>query len=562
MRYWVVFLAAMWAMASSAQACSVTEDFVRSSTYEMVERADAVVVATAVDQVSVDGEDHSSTVSFSVDFALKGQPPSNFVNEWAYLGQPTRSDPNTISEAHPEAFMGPCSRMSFEKGRSYVIFLEHDARGPGTGWAMVHHIFWRDAEDYHGPDSLWVEVLNFYIGVEAAEPDRMKAIDLLAGHLTRLERPGATSRERALAADIRDHLSSLSPWKPTAFLVEAYEALERGESPRFGIRGLEANQEGGAAQALTDAVFNTRRPPFDQEAQKAYVLRSLLNGDHPDAKPLFDRIVAVDHAPWQAGMAIRWFAENGDIKRAFDLADATSKTLSSLSRNEAASLIGDIVIAMSGDYDADPAEWTQEPYVAAHWPQLALLLHQDAKDLGILDAVPEMMLSRSIETLFTGDWRADPRISMVLAGNFVEDAETWAIAELERTLPVSDWQDASDPVWLPAGMLAVGYGEERDAALIAAYCNGGVSGRVVVMLALAEHGDFLDLMFLGWFIGDAPDRAGLDLVRAILSERHAVMTSDEEMFGRRDSDDVMDLISLIDTPLVSTNPEDRLCDGG
>lgn len=559
MRCSAILVAVLWAMASAVEACSVSGDFVRSSTYEMVEGADAVVVATPIKEVG--DEPGSTSVQFRVDFALKGKPPSEFIDDWAYIGRARQSDPNDISVAHPEGFMGPCSRMTFEEGRQYVVFLKRSVDGSGTGWRKVHHTFWRDGEDYHGPDSLWVEVLNFYIGVEAAEPDRMRVIEVLAGHLPRLERPGATPNERALAADIRDHLSSLSPWKPTAFLIEAYEALDRGESPRFGIRGLEANQEGGPAQALTDAVFDTQRPPFDREEQKFYILQSLITGEHPEAGPFFERIIAAKPTPRQTGMAIRWLAGNGKLARAYDMAEAAAVGLANLTRDEAALLISDILVAMSGDLDEEA--WARDPYVASRWPTLALSLQVTGEELGLGDG--GWSLTRPIRELFTGDWRADPRISLILAAGFDEDAEAWAIAELARALPLADWRDEADPVWLPAQMLVLGYGEPRDEALLDAYCSGGKTGRIVIMTALAQRGDtIMDFMLLERLIEDLPDTSGLDKVRDALTFRYAEMTKHEEpsMFGGRDSDELMNLIVLIDSMLGSTIPDHAPCAGG
>lgn len=562
MRLWIgILAAAVWGVAVAAQACSVTGDFVRSSTFEMVEQADAVAVVTALEQLPPEGDDaHVSRVRFRIEFALKGTPPAEFVSDWAHIGDPVPSDPADISTANPEGFMGPCVRMTFAKGGQYVVFLEVSEDPERPGWRMARHIFWRDAEDYDGPDSLWVEVLKFYIDLQATHPDRMEALEALAAHLPRLERPDASPRERALAADARDHLSSLSPWKPTAYLIEAYEALERGDVPRFGIRGLEANREGGPAEALTDAFFGVERPDFDVEAQKAYVMQSLVNGEHPEAGPLFERILATDPTPAQTGTAIRWFAANGQVLRAFDLAEEASGRLDGLTKSEASTLIGDITGAMHGDYDYEKDVYEVHPEVAERWPTLALALHGFAEDAGILDWIPESMLSDAIRVRFTGDWRLDPRISLVLAGNYDEDAEAWAIAELGKTLVLADPRNPDDLAWLPARMLAVGYGDARDKGLIQAYCSGAV-GRMVIMVALAEHGDEMDFGLLGSMIVQAPDRSGFDFVRERLLRRLERLGDEAEpsMFGRRFNEGAAYVLSWIETSPPLEQGERILC---
>lgn len=556
-----ILVAAVWGVAVAAQACSVTGDFVRSSTYEMVEQSDAVAVVTALDQLPPEGEDaHASRVRFRIDFALKGTPPAEFVSDWAHIGEPVPSDPTDISSANPEGFMGPCVRMTFAKGGQYVVFLEVSDDPDRPGWQMARHIFWRDAEDYNGPDSLWVEVLKFYIDLQAAYPGRMEALEALAAQLPRLERPEAGLRERALAADARDHLSSLSPWKPTAYLIEAYEALERGDVPRFGIRGLEANREGGEAEALTDAFFGIERPDFDVEAQKAYVLQSLVNGEHPEAGPLFERILATDPTPAETGTAIRWFAANGQVSRAFDLAEEASGRLRSLTKAEAAVLIGDMVAAMHGEYDRRAGGWNVRPEVADRWPTLALALHGFAEDAGILDWIPASMLSDAIRVRFTGDWRMNPRVSLVMAGNYDEDAEAWAIAELGKTLVLADPRNPDDLAWLPARMLAVGYGDARDKGLIQAYCSGAV-GRTVIMIALAEQGDEMDFGLLGSMIVQAPDRSGFDSVRERLLRRLERMGDEAEpsMFGRGFNEGAAYVLSWIETSPPLEPGERILC---
>lgn len=557
-----IMVAAVWGVAVAAQACSVTGDFVRSSTYEMVEQADAVAVVTAIDQLPPEGEDaHASRVRFRIDFALKGTPPAEFVSDWAHIGEPVPSNPADISSANPEGFMGPCVRMTFAKGGQYVVFLEVSDDPDRPGWQMARHIFWRDAEDYNGPDSLWVEVLKFYIDLQAAYPGRMEALEALAAQLPRLERPEASLRERALAADVRDHLSSLSPWKPTAYLIEAFEALERGDVPRFGIRGLEANREGGEADALTDAFFGIERSDFDVEAQKAYVLQSLVNGEHPEAGPLFERILATDPTPAETGTAIRWFAANGQVSRAFDLAEEASGRLRSLTKAEAAVLIGDMVAAMHSEYDRRAGGWNVRPEVADRWPAFALSLHATARDMGILDRVPEALLAEAIHARSAGDWRAEPDASISLAGSFNEDAEAWAIAELARVLPAADPDDKADPAWLPAKMLAVGYGDERNAALIEGYCSGP-AGRAVVMAALAEMADpLLDFWLLGTMIVQAPDRTGFDLARDRLVNRTGKGAGGPptSIFASNDDEDIQQVLGWIASPPPMDQGEELLC---
>lgn len=483
----------LWAAPTVAWACSVTSDFVRSSTYEMVDQADAVVVATAVGE-SEDG-DGLGSVRFRVDQALKGRPPTEFLGGWTTLGEAIPSDPESISEPHPEGFAGPCVRMTFQQGGQYVLFLQDD---PEYGWRMVRHIFWRDAEDYAGPDSPWVEALRFYIDVEEAHPDPDAALAALAQELGQLESPSASSRDRALAADIRDHLSSLSPWKPTGYLIAAYEALERGESPSFPVRGPEANRESGPAQALTDFIFDVEHPDFDVEEQKIEILRSLANGDHPAASGLFERIVAGAPTARQLGMALRFYSNNGQVRRAYDLIETEGlRRLGGLPDRDARALASDMIRSMRGPYrnynDADEA-WREDPYVAARWPETALSLSWDLRR-----RFGEGFLDTAIESLRPSDYRARPEVTLTLASAFDEDVVEWAIRETDRLAPQADWLDDEDPTWAPLAALVVAFGDDRDAALVRAWCSGE-AGRIMVVQSLAQWGDDMDQGLLKTFL--------------------------------------------------------------
>lgn len=470
-----------------AHACSVTEDFVRASSFELVEQADAVVVARAVSQTG-SWQDGGASVVFEIEQALKGSPPTTVGMMETQLGRTQPSDPDTLIQAHPESFMGPCTRRTFQRGGRYVLFLSRADEPGQPGWHAIHSVFARSAEDYAGPDSLWVRALRGHIEVQA-NPDRMAQLGMLAARLPALEGPSASAADRQIAADIRDHLSSLSPAKPTPYLVAAYEALERGESPRFSIRGPEADREGGAADALTDMIFDVRRPDFDLERQKLVVLRSLANGEHPDAQPLFERILANRPSSSQLGLAMRYFSQNRQFRRAYDLVEREAlPRLGGLPNDEASALLSDINEALRGpdySYGLENEAWKDDAYARERWPELALSLFWDFHRRG-----SEARFD-AIRSLRPTDFRARPEVTLALSTMFDDAVETWAIAEVDRLLPTADWLDDEDPLWLPLRVLAIGFGDEKDAALERAFC-AGESGRIMVIQTLGLWGGSLD----------------------------------------------------------------------
>ena len=541
---------ALWGSGTAALACSVTGEFVRSSSYELVERADAVVVAVA-DSQTAGSEEWDTRVTFRIEQALKGAPPATILMNNARLGRTTPSDPDDLTTAHPETFEGGCSRSTFQRGGRYVLFLrEGEGVREPLGWYPMDPTFGRGAEDYAGPDSLWVRALSLYIDIQQ-QPDRMAALDALAGRLPRLEAPEAPAADRQLAWDIRDHLSSLSPDKPTAYLVNAYESLERGESPRFSVRGPEANREGGLADAMTDLVFDIRRPDFDIERQKASILLSLVNGEHPDALPLFERLLSAGSSPRTLGLTVRYLSSNGQYRRAFEIVETeVMRRLGGLPNDQAFALVGDVGEAMRGPdyvYDQGNEAWRTEPYVLARWPETALSLFWDMKRRGA-----EAPFAAENAHLRPSDYRARPEVTVVLATQYDEAVEGWAIEELQRLTSSANWLEEENSAWLPLRTLVWSYGEERDAALVRFYCSGE-SGRIMTVQTLGLWGDDMDSELLQqMLVKPGQDAEAVDGVRKALSILHGRHATDRGgLFGFRGASDAYEAVkaSLTGAPV-------------
>lgn len=484
-------------IAGRAAACSVTGDYVRPSNFELVAMADAIVVATAEGPATAKVDDHTPTgVRFKVTATLKGQSPGTVVSNFASIGMTTPSDPNDLSAANGEAYAGPCNRMTYAQGGAYVLFLAKDEAG---ALRTIGIPFSRVNEDYTGENSLWIRTIRLYLDVQR-DPDQM-------AQLTRLEtlRDQLLTRAdpvaKAQAADIQDHLTSRSPWKPTAFLIQTWEALDRGETPRYPIRGPQADKELGEAQALTEAMFNIKDGPFGRTEQMNFILRALVLGEHPDAGPFFDRLIeSPDVTPAQLGAAIRWRAVNGQVGTAFTLIrDRAVPLLVGLDRTATGRLVEDISQAMQGDnYGEGDEAWRTDPAVAAAWPPLARRIDRHQRLLmGDDDAV---RFSGVLEALYPTDYRADPDLTLLLAGDFDERVHAWASEQLKSPRPPDskakgedeyEEEDAIDPDQLPIRVLMSGFGEERDKALQGAFCEGGAR-RTLLIRAIGQDGGLLD----------------------------------------------------------------------
>lgn len=494
----VIVVVIAGAMTSRAWACSVTSDYVRPTNFELVQLADAIVVATPLKESK--GQTYGNEVTFRVDKVMKGPAPKSLLHQWAYLGEAFPSDPNDISGSHPEGHAGPCNRTMFAKGKQYVLFLSKDKKGT---YMQLGHAFSRVNEDYLGEESLWVGVIRAYLEIQQKYAP-MQQLDVLDAMLQEKLKGPRTQTTLAEAQDILDHLRSRSPWKPTAYLVQTYETLERGEQPKYGVRSRAADRENSAAQDLTDALFGQAPPPdkMSVEEEKNFVLRSLVLGDHAGAAPLFDRLMAAPRPPARhLGLAARFFAKNGAYRKAYAIIETRIvQVLAAIPRLETAHLISDVMDTQRGDSFGEGKErWRSDPYVAAAWPELALHLYWFqyyvlGGDRGDTEA---------IQTLAGADPRARPLVTLALAASFDDKLEKWAAAELMddakrvawETKEESDKYDLEDPALLPMQVLVIAYGDARDAALKKVACQSK-DRRELLVDTLGRWGDLLDREWL------------------------------------------------------------------
>lgn len=477
--------------APAAIACSPGPGYVRPSNFELVQLADVIVVATA--QARTLGRDGEG-VSFKVTRTLKGEAPTGFEMPHLILGNARRSDPSHIAEPNEEAYMGPCIRMTFAQGRSYVMFLE---RGKDGDLSQLGYPFTRVNEDYAGPNALWTRTIQTYLDLQR----RFDAMEQLT-QLESVMKSKAAERAREsklLAADILDHLRSRSPYKPTRYLINAYETLERGEQLAYPIRPPSHDRERSLAQALTDELFGTAAPTeLDREAEMRFVLNSLVEGEHPDALPLFERLIAQrDLPPSTLGLALKFIATS-DVQRAFELVRTRAlAALPLLPPGQVEQLLADIGEAMNGPYSEDGKErWRSYSSVRDQWPEMAFALYRHQQRLSI----EGYGFEAEIDSLPLADYRTRPEVTLARAEQFDGDVEAWAIKELideakrrEFEAKQADDDDDeeerdADPAWLPLQALVLAHGDERNATLKHVFCQSKAR-RLLLFSALAKCAD-------------------------------------------------------------------------
>lgn len=305
-----VFSAIVSLCGPGASACSLIPGAFLQSNFELIDASDAIVVATAVR--SKKGEDSfSKSVVFKVNEVLKGSPSKQVNDLRARFGKPTPSNPHDFLSANPEAYMGPCVRMTYRKGDRYVLMLRND---PENGFIVWGDAFSRINEDDFGPNSIWRRAIGIYINIQQ-NPDRMEQIGELEKLVDRGLREGATEFEQQLGLDALNHLLNIHPDKPTEWLLDRYD------DPDYIMRRFKDRIAGTpeeAADNLVSLVFGEGPPPEDE---RTAILRALAEGDHPQAEPLFYEIISeTAPEPTRLGAALAYFIKKGEydfVKAAF-----------------------------------------------------------------------------------------------------------------------------------------------------------------------------------------------------------------------------------------------------
>ncbi|HEX8364349.1 MAG TPA: hypothetical protein VF702_06630 [Allosphingosinicella sp.] len=337
-----------------ARACSLAEDYLAPSNYELVQIADAIVIASAGPRYRNSGGGPNvgdGGVVFRVLGNVKGAPPARVRLDDATLGSVRRSDLTNLSDVHPDASRGMCNRYTFARGERYLLFL---ARGDDGSWGQLDFPFSRVNEDYAGEHSVWMRTVRRYLDLQRSLPPMEQIAALRRMADSGRDRDGSLLRgtERA---DIRAHLGWISPWKPTAYLLDLNARIERGEP-----LPTPARTAGPAGERLL-------------------ILRSLAQGDHPEAMPLFERLSAAPETNGRLrGIVLRYLTRNGRYAHAYAWIEThLLDELPLLPRDDAMALLADVAEVQRGEsWEAGEERWRSDPRAAATWPALARRIHR------------------------------------------------------------------------------------------------------------------------------------------------------------------------------------------
>ncbi len=173
-------------ICSDAQACSVPASYRVPTTLQLVEQADAIVLARVVDggpstfePLAHIGARLPRLVPFE---AIKGHySGQRIVFEDAVLAMPksthdirsTPSDPRNLVDANPDAFSGSCNRFVFKPGMIIVAFLKRD----GKDFMPFAPPFSRALEDVPDRDAVWVKAVRMYAAI-ARKPKSLRRAEM------------------------------------------------------------------------------------------------------------------------------------------------------------------------------------------------------------------------------------------------------------------------------------------------------------------------------------------------------------------------------------------------
>jgi hypothetical protein len=162
----------MLAICADANACSVSGSYRVPTTLQLVEQADAIVLARVVDggpnayePAARMGVRNARLVPFA---AIKGEYAGrriSFDNAALELQsadlRATPSDPRNLVDANPDAFSGSCNRFVFEPGMIVVAFLKKE----GKNFVPFAPPFSRALEDVPDQNALWVKAVRMYAAI-------------------------------------------------------------------------------------------------------------------------------------------------------------------------------------------------------------------------------------------------------------------------------------------------------------------------------------------------------------------------------------------------------------
>ncbi|MFV3130259.1 hypothetical protein [Niveispirillum sp. KHB5.9] len=308
---------AYMSMAIRPGGCDGYTDMPRSSAFDMVARADAIIVAEAGATAPPipefqEADYHPPRIPLRRLRVLKGEGPDRFDLELGFFtGGPAGADRVNV-----------CQPFQPVRGGRYVLFLSRAADGT---WRILPASGADVAAPYGGPESRWTRLIEDYVTLLEAPPEAAQQ-GLEAG-LRRDLIPGADADRQWRARHALDHLTGAFSSMPTAHLLRLVADAEQGRPSPWGGRPDRTSDWPELAWSDFDnrpwvtllAGTGIEMGAAEPERRREQALLALTTGHHPAAAPFFLERAARERSMDNAGWAVRYLALQGRRGEALDL---------------------------------------------------------------------------------------------------------------------------------------------------------------------------------------------------------------------------------------------------
>lgn len=174
-------------LATSAQACSVVDDYRVPTNLELAEQAPTIILGRVVGEKPGERPWDGKLLIEPLE-AIKGDLPlsrvelagSGLVDPVDKRGFGILSNPYELEQAHPLSYIGGCIRYMFPKGTTALFFI-----GKEDGqWVPAGGPFSRWAEDVLTDDAPWLRLTRLY--TSAADLSEQERAEFLGREMARL----------------------------------------------------------------------------------------------------------------------------------------------------------------------------------------------------------------------------------------------------------------------------------------------------------------------------------------------------------------------------------------
>ena len=281
MRWIWLVLSLVYAGHAGALACSPDRDYVPPTNFELVQIADAIIIARL--SMLESGE-----TGFELVEVLKGpDEPASFYEINPRLSRDFPSHPYSLQSENASNGGGSCGRGAYAEGRYHLLFY---SKNPATGvYFQSVTIYGRDSEDLESLDAFWLKVVRKYLDIQTHYTP-MEQLDQLRLLRRDLLDDKISPQHMSWIMDIEQHLTSPTPYKPMKFLLEMHTSLRAtgnwpDTAPYFELMKFRRTTAEEKEQAVAHAMM------FSKQTVSPEQLLSMINVETNAA--ILGRLLAV-----------------------------------------------------------------------------------------------------------------------------------------------------------------------------------------------------------------------------------------------------------------------------